>query len=61
MKRSRARKHYDYLLDCYGTLDERRSENKRPMGFARPKSVTVGYIHPRGIETQEWESWHDDY
>lgn len=61
MKKSRARRHYDYLLDCYGSMEERQEENKRPMGFARPKSVEARHVGPYGIETQEWEAWHEEY
>lgn len=61
MNRSKASEHYQDLLMEHGTLDERRAEAKaRPLGFARPQSVTVGYIHPRGIETQAWEEWNGD-
>lgn len=58
MKRSKALKHYHRLIDAYGMPAERREASaSRPMGFQPPRSVTVGYIHPRGIETQAWEKW----
>jgi len=28
------------------------------IGFARPSSVTVSTIQPRGITSQAWETWY---
>ena len=62
-KRKRLRNEADRLRERLGLeeeVDELRAalaRRKRPMGFQPPKSVTVGYIHPRGIETQAWEEW----
>lgn len=58
MNRSLASEHYQDLLAEHGPREERKGV--RPLGFARPKAVTVGYIHPRGIETQEWEAMGDE-
>lgn len=60
MKRSRARKHYDRLIDAYGTPEERREEVTRPLGFARPQAVEARGPFPMGITSQAWEEAYED-